>query len=146
MGHAEKQGACASRNAGQAPRILLVEDFPRDDRNLALQLEDAGFEVTLACNEPAAIQRFDLKSALVSPFNLVLLNLRIRTLDDSQVILELRNRGFAGAITIIGRGRGERKSLRLHVPVLDENALHSAALDRLMDILTDAVNGQIAST
>ncbi|MCH8831038.1 MAG: hypothetical protein IID45_15810 [Planctomycetes bacterium] len=146
MGHAEKQGDCTSRNTGQAPRILLVEDFPRDDRNLALQLEDAGFEVALACNERAAIQRFDLKSALVSPFNLVLLNLRVRTIDDSQVILELRNRGFAGAITIFGRGKGDRKSLRLHGPVLAENALHSAALDRLMDILTDAVNGQIAST
>jgi signal transduction histidine kinase/ActR/RegA family two-component response regulator len=77
-------------------RILLAEDGPDNQRLITFVLKKAGADVTVAHNGLEAVEMvFGGESmAAQPPFDLVLMDLQMPTMDGFEATQELRNRGF----------------------------------------------------
>jgi signal transduction histidine kinase/CheY-like chemotaxis protein len=76
-------------------RVLVVEDFPDNQRLIRHHLTMLGIDVTLAANGTEALDR--VRDAR-EPFDLVLMDIQMPVMDGRTATRELRSRGFAAPI------------------------------------------------
>ncbi|MBC8351610.1 MAG: response regulator [Planctomycetes bacterium] len=82
-------------------RLLLVEDFPDDQRLMALLLTRAGAEVILECNGEGALEQFLLSQTNGKVFDGILMDLQMPGMNGIEATKRLRSRGFEGPIVAI---------------------------------------------
>jgi len=91
---AEKRGDSAA-----GARVLLAEDSPHNQRILAIYLQRAGAEVTIAENGGVARDQMrDVMREGGRPFDLVLMDMQMPVMDGYMAAKELRRLGYPGPI------------------------------------------------
>lgn len=82
-------------------RVLLAEDGPDNQRLISFILKKAGAEVTLAQNGGEAVERALGALAEGRPFDVILMDMQMPTLDGYQATSQLRARGYSGPIVAL---------------------------------------------
>ncbi len=77
-------------------QVLLAEDSPDNQRLITMHLERAGATVTLATNGQEAVEH-----ALVTDFDLILMDIQMPVLDGKAAASLLRNAGYASPIVAL---------------------------------------------
>lgn len=81
--------------------MLLVEDNLDVQRLISLMLKNAGAKVKCAGDGPAALDMILGRAARGVPFDLVLLDLGLPSMDGLEVLKTVRNRHYRGRIAVL---------------------------------------------
>lgn len=87
---------CADKGAGEAVRVLVIDDEPSVADALRVILEDEGFAVVVAANG-----RDGIEQARRAPFSVTVTDLRLPDMDGLEVIGAFREGGLGGAVILI---------------------------------------------
>jgi CheY-like chemotaxis protein len=79
-------------------RILLAEDNPDHQRLISFILQEAGVEVVIAANGLAVYEQAVQAWSASSPFDLVLMDVRMPEVDGCEVTARLRKAGYTRPI------------------------------------------------
>lgn len=79
-------------------RILLAEDGPDNQRLISFLLKQAGAEVTVVDNGQLAVAQASVAWTEGQPFDVVLMDMQMPTIDGYEAARILRERGYPGAI------------------------------------------------
>lgn len=94
----DRQSPVANASGILNCRILLADDGPHNQRLVVLLLRKAGAEVILAENGRMAVDLALAAQQAGSPFDAILMDMRMPIMDGYEATRELRNAGYRGPI------------------------------------------------
>lgn len=122
--------------SAQRTRILLIEDAPDPERQLANLLTDSGAEVTLECYILSASEQIRKQITGGGKFDLILMSFQLSAEEGVRAAKLLRNQGYQGPIMAVTNSHS-RFDLRENVENSSNSLLSSLTGNEVVHHLLD---------